>query len=86
MRIPTACALRGYHSRHAALQHEQGHEHELSRLVAVYAAAVGEHNVIAQFRQRREGLALEVDATLGLRPTDIPAGEAIELLMRPDSF
>ena len=39
-----------------------------------------------QFRQRREGLALEADATLGLHPTDIPAGEAIELLMRPDSF
>ncbi|OYY66525.1 MAG: tRNA adenosine(34) deaminase TadA [Burkholderiales bacterium 28-67-8] len=37
-----------------------------------------------QYRQRREGLALEIDATMGLRPTDIPAGEAIELLTPPD--
>ena len=62
----TALNLRGYHSRHAALQHEQGHEHELSRLVAVYAAAVGEHNVIAQFRQRCEPVH---PGTRGMNPS-----------------
>ncbi len=39
-----------------------------------------------QYRQRREGLSLELDPALGLRTADIPAGEAIELLVPPDAY
>jgi tRNA(adenine34) deaminase len=38
------------------------------------------------YRQRREGLALKIDATLGLQPVGIPAGEALELLLPPQSI
>ena len=54
---------------------------DCSRVLREFFAERRQH-----YRQRREGLALKIDATLGLQPVGIPAGEALELLLPPQSI